>query len=621
MIASRRFSRRSILYVAALVIIIFWWKGVPRFHSRHLTIKGILYRSSTYDWANLRLQYPVTDLRPMPEGSPMEFPKVQHDFTAADQDDDDDGDDNTQQQHSEDGNVNESRRNAVLHAFRRSWDSYKEHAWTWDELRPVSGRGKNTFGGFAATLVDSLDTLWIMGMHDDFQQAVRAVATIDWDNTTLTSINMFETTIRHLGGLLAAYDLSGEPVLLAKAVELGDMLYLGFDTASRMPPFWFEFAAAKLGTQKAGDRDPSASGCSLSLEFTRLSQLTGNPKYYDATERVKEFLRATQHGTKAPGIWPVFLDYRNRRAQDTHFSIGGQADSLYEYLPKMHALLGGLDRQYAAMAEEALDAIAQHLLFRPMVPDDADILFPGNARYNHKDATLDLDPEMQHLSCFAGGMYGLASRLLGRADYMPLAEKLTRGCVWAYAAFPLGVMPEISSHVACAELKEEREPADKDNKDLHAPCTWDEDVFAAKASRSVDSSSNSNGNGNSNAKEALPPGFRSVRVASYLLRPEAIESVFYMWRLTGDKAWREAAWAMFQAIVAATETPLAYSSIRSVDLPAGVETDKTDSMESFWFSETLKYFYLVFSNDTLISLDEWVLNTEAHPLKRPLRTS
>ncbi|KAL2758213.1 glycoside hydrolase family 47 protein [Sodiomyces alcalophilus JCM 7366] len=601
MIATRRFSRRPALYMVALVLFIFWWTGLPGSKSRLLTIDGIQYRSSSYDWANLRLQYPVTDLRTMPEGSPIAFPKVQHDFTAADR----------QQQQSGGGgsgetDVNDSRRNAVLHAFRRSWDSYREHAWMWDELMPVSGRGKNTFGGYAATLVDSLDTLWIMGMHDDFQQAVRAVATIDWDNTTLTSINMFETTIRHLGGLLAAYDLSGEPVLLAKAVELGDMLYLGFDTANRMPPFWFEFTAAKLGTQRANDHDPSASGCSLSLEFTRLSQLTGNPKYYDATERVKEFLHATQHETKVPGIWPVFLDYRNQLARDGLFSIGGQADSLYEYLPKMHALLGGLDPQYARMAEEALDAIAEHLLFRPMVPGDEDILFPGNARYNSKDETVVLDPEMQHLSCFAGGMYGLASRLLAREDYMPLAEKLTRGCVWAYAAFPLGVMPEISNHVACAELRDSDVPS---KEDRHAPCEWDAEVFAAKASRGSSSTS----------KGAPPDGFRSIQVASYILRPEAIESVFYMWRLTGDVAWREAAWVMFQAIVAATETPLAYSSIRRVDVPAGVETDKTDSMESFWFSETLKYFYLIFSDDTVISLDEWVLNTEAHPLKRPLR--
>ena len=40
-------------------------------------------------------------------------------------------------------------------------------------------------------------------------------------------------------------------------------------------------------------------------------------------------------------------------------------------------------------------------------------------------------------------------------------------------------------------------------------------------------------------------------------------------------------------------------------------------MESFWLAETLKYFYLLYSEPSLISLDEWVLNTEAHPFRRP----
>jgi mannosyl-oligosaccharide alpha-1,2-mannosidase len=49
----------------------------------------------------------------------------------------------------------------------------------------------------------------------------------------------------------------------------------------------------------------------------------------------------------------------------------------------------------------------------------------------------------------------------------------------------------------------------------------------------------------------------------------------------------------------------------------GVEGQKMDSMESFWLAETLKYFYLVFEEWDVVSLDEFVLNTEAHPLRRP----
>ncbi|CRK34296.1 hypothetical protein BN1723_003998, partial [Verticillium longisporum] len=589
MITLRRSSRRPILLICiTLTLLLLWHSGLPPSVRRQPkpipNTQGVLYRRSSFDWANLRRQYPRDKLLRLPKGDPITFPRVQH---------------NPSQSSSPATAVEviQSRRNAVLNAFRRSWASYQKHAWTWDELMPVSGQGKNPFGGFAASIVDSLDTLWIMGLRREFDEAVQAVALIDWDKTTMTSINMFETTIRHLGGLLSAYDLSSEPVLLAKATELGDMLYAGFDTENGMPPFWFKFSAAKYGHQVGGDRDSSASGCSMSMEFTRLSQITGDPKYYDATERVKQFLRATQQDTLIPGMWPAFLNYRKMLATDTRFTIGGQADSLYEYLPKMHALLGGRDPQYAKMAEEALDTVSKNLIFRPLVPDNADILFIGDANA-HKTRAHEHVPEMQHLSCFAGGMYALASRLLNRPDYMSIADKITRGCVWSYKAFPTGLMAEISSHVSCAQL------TTPPNTDLQAACEWSEEAWKLHTF----------GRG---SLDTMPMGFRSVRNPQYLLRPEAIESVFYMWRITGAEEWRDAAWDMFQAIVNATETKLAYSAIRTVIVPKGGETEKTDSMESFWFSETLKYFYLIFSDDDVLSLDEWVLNTEAHPFKRP----
>lgn len=107
-------------------------------------------------------------------------------------------------------------------------------------------------------MVDTLDTLWMMGLKDEFHEAAAAAVTIDWE-TKETAVNMFETTIRHIGGLLSAYDLSQEPALLHKAIELGNMLYAGFDTPNRMPPFWLDFDKAKAGDLQPGSYDPSAS--------------------------------------------------------------------------------------------------------------------------------------------------------------------------------------------------------------------------------------------------------------------------------------------------------------------------------------------------------------------------
>lgn len=85
--------------------------------------------------------------------------------------------------------------------------------------------------------MDALDTLWIMGMEEEFREAVKACESIDFSTTETTQINVFETTIRYLGGFLAAYELSEKayPTLLAKAVEVGELLMCAFDTPNRMP--------------------------------------------------------------------------------------------------------------------------------------------------------------------------------------------------------------------------------------------------------------------------------------------------------------------------------------------------------------------------------------------------
>lgn len=98
--------------------------------------------------------------------------------------------------------------------------------------------------------------------------------------------------------------------------------------------------------------------------------------------------------------------------------------------------------------------------------------------------------------------------------------------------------------------------------------------------------------------------------------PEAIESVFIMYRMTGDESWREKGWEMWQAIERETRTTHGHSAIKDVTR-ANWENNQQDEMESFWLAETLKYFYLLFSEESLVSLDEWVLNTEAHPFRRP----
>lgn len=435
-----------------------------------------------------------------------------------------------------------ARKAAVKKAFVKSWEAYKAHAWSQDELMPLSGKGKQSFSGWCAQIVDALDTLWIMDLKDDFRMAVEEVALIDWSRTSDKFLNLFEVTIRHLGGLLAAYELSEEPVLLAKAVELGDMLYATFDTPNHLPSHWLNFEKAKNGKQTADDSMSGAAGGSMSLEFTRLSQLTGNPKYYDATERVKQFFYRIQNETKIPGMWPHTLNYRTETTSQSMFTLGAGADSLYEYLPKMHALLGGLDAEYEQMTVLALDTARDHLLYRPMTPKDENILMAGNAVGS--DGKSELTAEMQHLTCFVGGTYAMAGKLLSRDDYVDLGSRLAAGCVWAYDAFPTNIMPEISNLVAC--------------KSLDGPCKYGDPELSR------------------GTKQGLPEGFVRARDLRYLLRPEAIESVFYMWRITGDQVWRDAAWRMWEGIVKEAETELAFAAVEDVNQQGSTQTDSME---------------------------------------------
>jgi mannosyl-oligosaccharide alpha-1,2-mannosidase len=521
----------------------------------------------------------------------------------------------------------EERRIAVRDEFQRSWESYRQFAWGKDELKPKLGEGSDAFGGWGATLVDSLDTLWIMGFKEYFYEAVEAVATIDFGKSESNSISVFETTIRYLGGLLSAYDLSNEPVLLEKAIQLGEMLYRAFDTPNNTPLGLLVLEDAKITSRPEFPAETNICfAClgSLSMEFTRLAQITSESKYYDIVAKVSIIMDRTQNGTRAPGLWPTMINAAQEDFnQSGFFSIGALADSTYEYFPKMHALLGGVEPIYSKLYKDSAAMIDKHMLFRAAVTDEklgADMLFCGDI-YASGNGEVSLTPDMQHLTCFVGGMFGLAGRLFSNPHDVELGAKLTKGCIYSYAAMPTGIMPETFTMLPCAS---------------RASCPWNQTAWTEKLSGACADKWDENGAITRPNECRIPPGFTDIRDTRYLLRPEAIESVFIMYRITADRTYLDHAWNMFTSIVSATRTEFGNGQVRDVafapppDVPGrrrvpGVRNaamltrdDNTeDKMESFWTAETLKYFYLAFSRDDMVSLDEWVFNTEAHPFRRP----
>lgn len=350
------------------------------------------------------------------------------------------------------------------------------------------------------------------------------------------------------------------------------------------------------------------------------------------------------------------------------FSLGAQADSMYEYLPKEYMLLGGQNEQYRAMYEKAMAATREHLLFRPMVKHGRDLRFLATVDLRKPLAEIPPDQvskkyEGSHLACFAGGMFAVGAKLFDIKGDMDIAAKLTDGCVWAYESTYTGLMPEAFQLVPCKKGE---------------PCTWNEKLYkdaldpyreerlAAIKATEQNLKLAKGGQGNMAGiapsleptpdgivarregiaaptptptstpankvniakrgllapppgesftlsdeyvrsrlqNERLPTGITDITSRAYLLRPEAIESVFIMYRLTGDGSWREKGWKMFEAVSKHTRTEIAHSSIEDV---TAMNTVFLDRMESFWLAETLKYFYLLFCEPGMVDLDEFVL--------------
>lgn len=530
---------------------------------------------------------PVKEFLRFSTGLLLELPKVQHQFGPE-----------TEEKKAK----RLERLAAVKESFQHSWSGYKKHAWLKDELSPIDGGAVQSFGGWAATLVDTLDTLWIMGMKDEFDEAVNAAKDIDFNTTSEESLNVFETTIRYLGGFLGAYDLTGGsyPVLLQKATEVGDMLYCAFDTPNRMPATRWNWKETFEGKDlRAGESTLVAEIGSLTLEFTRLSQLTGDLKYFDAIQRIMNEFDAKQSLTKLPGLWPVVMNAKLMSFVNTGFTLGGMADSLYEYLPKQHMLLGGRGDQMKKMYDYSITAAMNHIFFQPMVPDNRDILFSGAAAVDDGTKKITTEPKGQHLGCYAGGMVGIGAKLFNHPEHINMARKLVDGCIWAYDSMPSGIMPEVFTMVAC---------------DMNSDCEWDENKWREAVLQEAKRRGQQEGQPDFTndvellnytiAQRHLQPGYVEIDDRRYLLRPEAIESVFIHYRLTGESDLPDAAWRMFQAIEKHTRTEFANAMISDVTVSA---TDKQNKMESFWLAETLKYFLLIFSEPSVVSLDEYVL--------------
>ncbi|KAK2120769.1 hypothetical protein P7K49_002155 [Saguinus oedipus] len=237
------------------------------------------------------------------------------------------------------------RQKGVIDVFLHAWKGYRKFAWGHDELKPVS-RSFSEWFGLGLTLIDALDTMWILGLRKEFDEARK------WVSKKLhfqkdVDVNLFESTIRILGGLLSAYHLSGDSLFLRKAEDFGNRLMPAFRTPSKIP-----YSDVNIGTGVAHpprwtSDSTVAEVTSIQLEFRELSRLTGTKKFQlDGSPAVTLCLsqqeaveKVTQHihslSGKKDGLVPMFINTHS--GLFTHlgvFTLGARADSYYEYLLK-----------------------------------------------------------------------------------------------------------------------------------------------------------------------------------------------------------------------------------------------------------------------------------------------
>ncbi|KAI6867781.1 hypothetical protein KC334_g19446, partial [Hortaea werneckii] len=421
----------------------------------------------------------------------------------------------------------------------------------------------------------------------------------------------------------------------------------------------------------------------------------------------KQELRAPPESNRDPltgaeTCEPSGLHSVTRLSAET-FTLGGQSDSTYEYLPKEYLLLGGLVDQYRTMYEDSMEAVKDELLFKPMTIDERDVLISGELKIsiNYTDGELIkmFQSNGEHLTCFAGGMFALGGVIFDRPEDVEIGRKLTDGCIWAYNSTTTGIMPEGFTAAMCpgrwdepcewnqteywhlldpyeaartrmpsvpqfqahmpattanarstsakptatdatyppqarqglpeedlddAEMadtvagtssvgpapkveveKQDSEkavyrrqldeaaaaPAQSSTKPLRpaAESTTPSRVIPAQSARAaagrLSSPMYTPKAPLSHAEyvekkiedERLPPGMTKIGGRKYILRPEAIESVFYLYRITGDPYFRDMGWKMFTSIDQHTRALYGASAIDDVTKAA---PEQIDSMES-----------------------------------------
>jgi ER degradation enhancer, mannosidase alpha-like 2 len=426
------------------------------------------------------------------------------------------------------GGVNRRELAARVRAeFLHAWRGYERHAWGHDELRPLSRTARDWYGEpLYMTQVDALDTLFIMGFREEERRTREfVVKSLSFDKDIY--VQNFEITIRHLGGLLSAYQLTGDRRLLRLAEDLGTRLLPAFNTPTGIP---YRFVNLRTGKVRGEVTNPAESG-TLLIEFGALSKLTRKPVFYDTAKRalVETYKRRSSIGLVGSRVNVETGEWVGKTSH-----ISGGIDSYYEYLLKCWLLFR--DEDCRRMWLESIAAVNRYL-----ADDDA----RGELWYGHADMQTG-----RRTATSYGALDAFFPAALALSGDTERARRLQASSMKMWRAH--GIEPERLD-------------------------------------------------------------YRTMKVtgAGYPLRPEIVESAYYLQHLTGDPRYLREGAEMFEDFVKHCRTDTAYAALKSVETK-----EKEDNMESFLFAETFKYFYLLFAPPRTLDFDKVIFNTEAHPISR-----
>lgn len=445
---------------------------------------------------------------------------------------------------------NAERAAAVKEAYTFAWDAYSKYANGMDELQPLNASGTNDWYGWGVTVVDAIDTAIVMNLTDIVEQQLAFIQNIDFDTTTYGPVEIFDTSIRYVGGLLASYDLlkSGQfpntysqaqvNALLAQAVSLADKIAFGFDSptglastnvnfTSDQPVFGTYTIAATNQTYNATN---TASTGTFILEWFRLSDLTGNETYRELSARAESYLVNPSPAPVYPGL--VGTEFDVDTGEMLTFDGGWHAgvDSFLEYLIKTYQYqVTATTTQYKDFWLQAAQSTSEYIALHPYG-------FPDLTFLSELDVNGSLTYSEDDFTCFAGGNFLLGAKLLDMPELIDLGLAVTDGCHQTYNTTLTGLGPIAWAWYNASN--QAYDPLDDDDTP--------ERKLAAKYGYFI------------------PDGDEN-----WSSRPEAIESIFYAHRITGDPIWQEYAWQIFLAINETARNNIAFATVNNVNEPFG----------------------------------------------------